>query len=281
MQTCHCSRGSVACCRLPSAWRRWVVAAVAERPRVARVLENATEARVVGQAPAQLAPRRAHPRPRWQPQALGPEPFRRRHRRALVPERLEHEPDRRDDLLVAVERHLPVLVVVQPDRQWDAQLAARCLATLPADQARLDALQLVLADRTLDVQQQLVAAIARVVHAGLVENQRVGNARHLQQLAPVVVVAGQPRDLEAEHDADLPGGDARHQVAEAATVGGRGARLALVVVDHADATLAPAQRNRAAPQSVLAVRALGVRFDLLERRLAHVQAGLAGPDGGT
>ena len=114
------------------------------------------------------------------------------------------------------------------------------------------------------------------MHAGLVENQRVGNARHLQQLAPVVVVAGQPRDLEAEHDADLPGGDARHQVAEAATVGGRGARLALVVVDHADATLAPAQRNRAAPQSVLAVRALGVRFDLLERRLAHVQAGLAG-----
>ena len=198
-------------------------AAVGESPRVTRILENATEAAVVGQAPAQLAARRTHPRPRRQPQALGPEPFRRRHRRALVPERLEHQPDRLDDLPVAVEPHLPILIVGQPDRQRDAQLAARRLAALPADQARLDALQLELADGALDVQQQLVAAIARVVHAGLVENQRVGNVRHLQQLAPVVVVAGQPRDLETEHDADLPGGDARHQVAEAATVGGRGA----------------------------------------------------------
>ena len=59
---------------------------------------------------------------------------------------------------------------------------------------------------------------------------------------------GDDRDDEAEHDADLAGGDAGGEVAEAAAIGGVGPRQALVVVDHADAV-----RSRPADRLCLSV----------------------------
>ena len=92
----------------------------------------------------------------------------------------------------------------------------------------------------------------------------------LEELVPVGVVAGQPGAFQAEHD---PGPAQRHlgdQVLEPFPVGGGGAGMALVDVDHGDLVRRPAQRDRPAAQVILADRGLGVVRDLLEGGLADV-----------
>jgi hypothetical protein len=58
-------------------------------------------------------------------------------------------------------------------------------------------------------------------------------------------------------------------------VGGRRARVAEVPVDHDDVLDRPAQRHRALAERVLALGTLGVFNDLAQRRLPHIEIGLA------
>ena len=56
-------------------------------------------------------------------------------------------------------------------------------------------MQLRLAHRALETQQQTIVEVRRVVDAILVEDQRAGERRELEQAVPVGVVARQPRHL--------------------------------------------------------------------------------------
>src|SRR5208337_1974473 len=60
------------------------------------------------------------------------------------------------------------------------------------------------AESSLDSKDQLIIEIVQVVNLLLVGDQGSKNLTHLQQPAPVFVRAGQPRDLPAAHDSDLP-----------------------------------------------------------------------------
>jgi hypothetical protein len=75
-------------------------------------------------------------------------------------------------------------------------------------------------------------------------------------------------------------GDLGDQLLESFPVGGGGAGLALVDVDHGDLVSRPAQADRLAAQVVLADRGFGVVQDLLEAGLADVGQGLPGEVGG-
>ena len=98
----------------------------------------------------------------------------------------------------------------------------------------------------------------RVIEPVLVADQRAGQRADLQQPVPVGVVAGQPGDLQAEHDPGPAHADLGDQALEPFPVGGRRAGLALVDVDDDDLVGGPAQRDRPLPQRVLAGGGLGV-----------------------
>ena len=97
----------------------------------------------------------------------------------------EHPVDRVTDLLVRAQHYPVVVVAVQPDRQRQAQLAARGLVAQPADQSRADEVQLRLAHRALEPEQQPVVEVRRRVHAVTVGDQRAGQRAQVQQPMPV------------------------------------------------------------------------------------------------
>ena len=80
---------------------------------------------------------------------------------------------------------------------------------------------------------------ARVVEAVFVADQGAGHGADLQELVPVGVVAGQPGAFQAEHDPGPAEGHLGDQLLEPFPVGGRGAGLALVDVDHGDLVRRP------------------------------------------
>ena len=242
---------------------------------VAGIPQDAADLRHARKRPAQLAVGRPASRPRRHRDVLAVHPFHHRHRRSHPAEDVEHETDRIDDGPVGVEHHLVLVVVGQADRQPDLQRAARGGVALAADHPSPDPLKLELAQGPLHAQEELIVAVVGIVDAGLVEDQGIGDAGDPQQLVPVGVVSRQARDLQAENDAHIAGGDAPHQVAEATAVSAVGPRLALILVDHPDTLGSPAERRRLVPQPVLAPRALGVLHDLAKRGLPHVEAGLA------
>jgi hypothetical protein len=177
-------------------------------------------------------------------------------------------------LPVGVEHECAFGVVDQPDGWVHLQFTPACLVQDAALQAGPQDVQLGLAHGALQAQQQPVVEVRRVVHAILVADQRGRQRADLEQPVPVHRIARQARDLQAEHDAGMPHADLGDKALEALAVG-RGAGLAEVAVDHDDALLGPAERHRALAQAVLALGALGVLEHLSQRRLTHVQVGVA------
>jgi len=135
------------------------------------------------------------------------------------------------------------------------------LGQLTADEAGAQDVELGLAHRPFQAEQQPVVEVHRVVEAVLVENEGVGQGADLEQPVPVGRAASQTGDLQAEHDPDLAHSDRGDQLLEplAVTVG---TRLAQVAVDDHDSVQRPAQGDRPLAQRVLALGALGVLEDL-------------------
>ena len=97
-----------------------------------------------------------------------------------------------------------------------------------------DEVQFGLAHGALKTEQQPVVEVGRVIKPVLVADQRARHGADLQQPVPVGVVAGQPGDLQAEHDPGPAHADLGDQPLKSFPVGGRGAGLALVGVDGDD-----------------------------------------------
>jgi len=236
---------------------------------------------VVGQRlPVDLALARPLQVPPGEGQAGGAERLHARGRRPGRLERGEQVGDGALDGGVGVEDDVPGGVVDQPDRQRHDELAAAGLGQLPAAQPGLDEMQLAFGHGPLEAQKQAVVKIPRVIQAVFVADQRAGHGAQLEQLVPVGGVAGQPGAFQAEHDPGPPQGHLGDHLLEPFPVGGGGAGVALVDVDHGDLVTGPAQADRLAAQVVLADRGLGVVDDLLEAGLADVQESRPGEVGG-
>jgi hypothetical protein len=111
-------------------------------------------------------------------------------------------------------------VVDQPDRQRGLQLAAARLGQDAALQPGADEVQLGLAHRAFEAEQQPVVEVGGIVEPVLVADQRPRQRADLQQPVPVSVVSGQSRDFEAEHDPRLAQADIGDEALEALAAGG-------------------------------------------------------------
>jgi hypothetical protein len=59
-----------------------------------------------------------------------------------------------------------------------------------------------LAHRPFQSEQQTIVEQRRVINAVGIANERVGQAGKIDEPMPIGVIAGQPRDLETEHETD-------------------------------------------------------------------------------
>ena len=204
MSTAHCSRGSRRCVHhLAGGVEAFLGAGAAEheRPGIGRVGQEVVHRRIGRRRP--LHPSGAG-RPARQQQPVAAQRQQHLPASAQFGEAAEHRRDRLHHRLVGSDHHRAVLVVVEPDRQRLPQLPSRGLVPQPGGQPGADQVQLGLAHRALQAEHQPVVEIGRVVDAVGVGDQRVGQRAQIQQLIPVGVVAGQPADLDAEDDPDLP-----------------------------------------------------------------------------
>ena len=141
-------------------------------------------------------------------QALAAEPEPDAACRAEFGEARKDGADGGADRLIRMEADLAVLLAPdEADRQAAPQFAARGLVADAAVQARAQDMQLGLAHRALETEQQPVVEQRGMIDAVGIADQRVGQAAEIEQAVPIGVVAGQAGDLEAEHDADMAEGD--------------------------------------------------------------------------
>ena len=117
--------------------------------------------------------------------ALGDQLHHDLARRPQPPPQHEDALDRVPHLLVRAQHDPVVVVAIQPDRQREAQLAARGLVAQPAVQPRADQVQLGLGHRALQAEQQPVVEVRRRVDAVGVGDQRSRQRAQVQQLMPV------------------------------------------------------------------------------------------------
>jgi len=120
-----------------------------------------------------------------------------------------------------------------------------------------------LTHRPFQPEQEAIIQLAGVVDALAIDDERVGKAAEIEELVPVAIVAGEPRDIETDDGPGVPETDLGHQPLEARPSRGRGSRLPEVVVDHDH--LAPAQAAHVVLQIVLTTPALVVVPDLCQR----------------
>ena len=131
-------------------------------------------------------------------------------------------------------------------------------------------MQLRLAHRALQPQQQPVVEVLRRVDPVGVGDQRAGQRAQIKQLMPVRGAASEPRHLKRQHQPNLAEADLRHELLEPEPAVRRGARPAEVLVDDRDRRGRPPQLDRALAQRVLTRPRLMVALQLRRRRLAHV-----------
>ena len=86
------------------------------------------------------------------------------------------------------------------------------------EHARLEDVDLRLAHRALQPQQQAIVVKAGIVDAVGIADQRVEESAHLQQLMPIPARARQARDLDPEHQADVAKPDLGHKPLEAGPI---------------------------------------------------------------
>jgi hypothetical protein len=91
-----------------------------------------------------------------------------------VLEQVEDQADHGLDLLVRVEHHLAARAAHEPDRQRDGQLPATGLGQAARGHPLADQVQLGLADRALQSQQQPIVVLGRVVDAVRIREQSPG-----------------------------------------------------------------------------------------------------------
>lgn len=135
-------------------------------------------------------------------------------------------------------------------------------------------MQLRLGEGALHAEHEAVVELGGVVTAVLVDHERAGDGAQFEQAVPVLVRSRQPGGLQGEDRTDLTHRHIADQGLEVRTLGRCRAGLSEIAVEDPNLLWVPAERSSLVQQVVLAVRALLVRTDLRQRRLANVDAGL-------
>ena len=192
---------------------------------------------------------------------------------AQLTELLEHQPDYLLQPPIRIEAETDVPVPGVADRDRDPQLAALRFRSCRLVHPGSDNPQLELADAPLHAKQQAVVRPAGVVHAIEVDDTGFHQSAQFQEMVPVAAIAREPRGIEAEHSADLPGAQSGDQSVEPRPVDSATRRSAEIVVNDLDGGEATPPRD--IDELVLAPLALKVGLHLLGRRLADIDDRLA------
>ena len=120
-----------------------------------------------------------------------------------------------------------------------------------------------------------VVGILRVVDAVLVREDRPEDGTHLQEIVPILVVAGDAAHLDPEDQADMLHGNFGQEALKSAPLVGRPTALSLIVIDDHDAIPGPSQGDRVVGEGILPLPRFPMVEDLLWIGLAHVNDGEA------
>ncbi len=173
-------------------------------------------------------------------------------------------------LLVGVEGDLARRAADIADRQRDRQLTSLGLGQLARQHPLPDQVQLCLAHRSLQAQQQPVVIDPRVVDAVRIGEQHARQRAQLQQLMPVPAGPRQPGHLDAQHDARTSHRDLRDEPGKPLPGIRRRRGHPQVVIDHHDLRPRPAQRHGPPGKRVLQPRGLRMLKHLLPARLTDI-----------
>ena len=133
-------------------------------------------------------------------------------------------------LFIGIEANPAIATIRQPGRQRHPQLASRRLLPLALMQPQLNLMKFSLAHDPGQAEQQTVMIGARIVHALAIGDQHSKQRAQFQELMPIVVVARQPRGIQAQHQPRLPEANLGDQPPEAAAAVARRTGLPEVVI---------------------------------------------------
>jgi hypothetical protein len=191
----------------------------------------------------------------------------------LAFEQFEDHADRALDLPIGIEHDL-VALEYEADRQREAQFAPGGFVEFAAMEARADDVQLRLGEGALHAEHEAVVELGGIVTTVFVDHERAGDGAQFAQAMPVLVGSCQPGGFQGEDRTDLTHRHIADQRLEVRALGRCRAGLSEIAVEDPDLLGLPAERLGLVQQIVLPVRALLVRADLRQRRLANVYAGL-------
>ena len=177
---------------------------------------------------------------------------------------------------IGIEANPAIATIRQPGRQRHPQLASRRLLSLALMQPQLNLMKFSLAHDPGQAEQQTVMIGARIVHALAIGDQHSKQRAQFQELMPIVVVARQPRGIQAQHQPRLPEANLGDQPLEAAAAVARRTGLPEVVINDLNPFLGPAEQGCTIDQPILQLGALLMLTDLAGGRLAHVNIGQLG-----
>jgi hypothetical protein len=175
-------------------------------------------------------------------QVLVVQPHQHLAHAAELQELVEHHPDRLLDPPIRMQFDPAIRGPPQPSRQRELERAPLGLRANGFLGALPEQAELILADAALHAQDQPVVGQREVVDLIEIGHQGGEESAELEELGPVLRVAGEARGFETQDHADVPQGDLRDQVLEAGPMCKAGGRDAEVIY-HGD-RLQPAEGDR-------------------------------------
>src|SRR5262249_10871434 len=101
-----------------------------------------------------------------------------------------------------------------------------------------------------------------MINAIGIANERVGQAGEIDEPVPIGVIAGEPRDLEAEHETDACESHFSSKAGKARPCDRAGTGKAEVLVDDNDTILWPPELTSLGGERILPLRRLAIVLDL-------------------
>src|ERR1700757_373785 len=159
--------------------------------------------------------------------------------------------DKRDCFL-----HTPVRVLLksvahlhEADRRGHDEFTTSSLLVACRERTLAQQVEFVLVETALQAEQEAIIALSRCINCLLVNQHRVDDAAHLDELLPVVTVTGEARNFSGRNRSDLAETDLRYHSLEAPTSDPACRRTSEIVIDRFD--LAPAECDQPIAHGVL------------------------------
>src|SRR5712691_9701867 len=201
---------------------------------VDRIVDHPVDGGVAGSAPGDIAV----VVPRGQIKPMFVEPEERLARTAQFRDLVE---DQRDRFL-----HTSVWVFLQSvthlheaDGRGYDEFTTSGLLVACRERTLAQQIEFVLVETALEAEQQAIIALPWGIDCLLVDQHRVDDTAHLDELLPVAAVTGKARDLPGRDSSDLAEADLSHHPLEAGARHAARGRPSEIVVDRLD--LAPAE----------------------------------------